>query len=737
MQDGRPYQPEAQAAAEAAAGAATAPAQRQSSQQQQQVAPAVDVVAREDGSLAAEGSPQLRHALSSEAVQLRLPLDSAASLSADRLLLEAASHSAGLQLAAVQAALQSGGRLGAAHAELLFPCGTSSSSAGSPAPLPASPQLHLWRGGSVQLSLSVQLRTGRLLLHVGPTLLESEQGGDAAALAAAAQQQLDHSQRNAMSLPLPPGSSRGMLAARLAADALGKLSVQLSMRQRMQAATAAAATCGLRPAVLPQQLLNAYLRQAAALLEPPSANTLTLVLPAYPPPPDMQRWARQQHPQRQGGAIDSGAVRCFLVLDFGEPAAAARAADEQAPHTTVQQPGDAVAEQALPRMLLAVCSCTARGTVTRVLQLAELPAHVLADARAPAAARTAAEGVAHTSSRKRRASDAAAGPAGPAHEQPGAAAAADDEVGLGQALASAASWCRRQAGWEALRSQLLMLPVQHAEELPLGQPKRQLIRLPKAPVLAQLEGWAVAKLAAAAGEAPHAKPARKPAATMQLEEAAEEGSSGAPSGSGAWVVNLSSAYFAHLPELLRQQGVRLAAPAADATHMAQHGAGLTLRYSLAAGTLAGGRVLACAVDNWHVCCSPLSPTSRAAGCPGAPSLRFRSLGLLALGGASLQATACSPPSPTSCALACCTSASPAWPAAWPPTRWRAQQRRRTAMAAWRHPRWTRRRPPLPAMHPPMAASQTASLRLRALAPAPGPWRGCFRAAALSGCWRRG
>ncbi|KAL4428264.1 hypothetical protein ABPG75_002353 [Micractinium tetrahymenae] len=579
LREGRGFRPEAPVAGGPAGAAAGA------QQAQQQVAPAVEVVVQEDGSLAAESSPQLRHALSGEAVQLRLPLHSAASLSADRLLLEAAAHSAAMQLAAVQAALQRGGRLGAARAELSMPASASSGASGGEAPLPVSPQLHVWSGGSLQLSLSMQLRTGRLLLLAGPTLLEGGHGSDAAASVAAVQQQLDQSQRDAMSLPLPSGSSRGMLAARLAADALGRLSLQLSMRWRMLAATAAAASCGLRQAALPQQLLGAYLRQAAALLEPPSANTLTLLLPAFPPPPDMQQWARQQQQRRQGGTVDSGAMRCFLVLDFGDPAAAAvEAAEADASDTARQQAAGTSVEQALPRMLLAVCSCTARGTVTRVLQLAALPSHVLADAQAAAAGSIAA-GSAALASRKRRALDAATSAAEAAQEQPAAAAAAGADIELGLGLASAAAWCRRQAGWEALRSQLMMLPVQHAEELPLGQPKRQLIRLPKAPVLAQLEAWAVAKLAAAAaaGEAPPAGPAPKPAATMQLEESAEAGSGAASSSGSAWRVDLSSAYFARLPELLRQQGVRLAAPAADAAHITQHSAGLTLRYSLAAG----------------------------------------------------------------------------------------------------------------------------------------------------------
>ncbi|PSC70987.1 mediator of RNA polymerase II transcription subunit 14 isoform A [Micractinium conductrix] len=581
LREGRPYQAEtATAAGAAAAGpgpgsAAGASAQQQQQQQQQQAAapqeqqaPAVDVELQGDGGLAASSSPQLRHALTGKEVQLALPLDSAASLDADRLLLTAAAHSAAAQLAAVQAEAQRGGRLAAAgnHAELSVPA-VAASGAG---PLPASPQLLLWSGGSLQLSLSVQLRAGRLLLLAGPALLESEQSGEAAAAVAAAQQQLDAAQRDATTQPLPAGCTRGMLAARLAGDVLTRLSVQLSMRRRMDAAAAAAAACGLRRTALPPQLLDQHFREAPPLLAPLSRNTLTLALPAFPPPHDMQRWARQQQQrQRQGVPVGSGAVRCFLLVDYGEPGAAAAAAaagreggGAAGSDAAAAELGGA-AEQEAARMLLAVCACTSRGTVTRVLQLAPVPLQVAAAVQPPRGAAAA--------SRKRRASDAAA--EGALREQQAVGGSDGEHV----ALEAAAAWCRRQAGWEALRAQLLLLPVQHAEELPLAtlpQQQQQVIRLPSAPVLARLEAWAAGQLAAAGGDgATVGAPKPRPAAVLQLEGG----------GGGAWRVDLASAYFARLPALLAQQGVLLAAPAPDAQHMAAHAAGLSLRYSLAAG----------------------------------------------------------------------------------------------------------------------------------------------------------
>lgn len=560
-------------------------------QQQQQEAPAVEVSLQEDGRLAAASSPQLQHPQSGEHIQLPLPLDSAASLSADRLLLQAAASSAAVQLAAVQAVLQRAGRLAPAgnHAELLL-LGAASPAAGTAgvaaqAPPPTSPLLQLWSGGSLQLSLTVQLRSGRLLLAAGSALLESEQGPSAAAAVAAAQQQLDAAQREALTQPLPPGSSRGMLGAALAAEALGRLSLQLSMRQRMDAAAADASACGLRRATLPARLLQQHLRQVALLVEPPTPNTLTLALPAFLPPPDMQQWARQQQQQPgSGGAgaagIDGGATRCFLLIDFGEAAAAGGTN------------GNAERRGAPPRLLLAVCSCTGRGTVTRVLQLSELPQELLLQAQQAAEGAGGALAGNAPASRKRRADDAAADGEG---EQPAPAPATRGGGGGRLGLASLSSWCRRQASWAALRAQMLLLPVQYAEELALApaaqqqpaqaqqlQPppqQQQVIRLPKAPVLGELESWAAAHLAAQHGgsNARAPPPARRPVATMQLEAGEAE------AGAGRWRVDIASAYFGHLEQLLRRQGIALAPPQPDAAHIAAHSGGLTMHYSLQKG----------------------------------------------------------------------------------------------------------------------------------------------------------
>ena len=600
LRDGTPYQLAAAPATAAGAAAAGQPLPAAAQQQQQEGgAPAIELSLQEDGSLAARSSPQLHHPLSGEPVQLRLPLDSAASFSTDRLLLQAAAHSAAVQLAAVQAALQHGGRLPACGvlAELvLTPSSLEAAAAAADAPLPTSPLLQLWSGSSLQLSLSVQLRTGRLLLAAGPLLLESEQGSAAAAAVAGVQQQLDQAQRSALVQPLATGTSRGMLAARLVADAVARLSLQLGMRRRMDAAVAAAAALGLHRAALPQRLLQQYQQRAALLLGPLSSNTLTLALPAYPQPCDLGKWCRQQAQQRQaqpGALADSGATRCFVFLDFGEGTAVAA---QPVNHERGASNGmNGVAWPVHPRVLLAVCACTSRGTATRVLQLAELPPALLQGMQ-PAA--DGAAGGSTAASRKRRASDAAMAEA---EAQP---AAAGDEPEL--SLAAAVAWCKRQASWAALRAQLQLLPAQHAEEVSFAQPHQPASRLPKLPVLTQLDPWAAAQLAAsgdalvcsggdtlagapgtptASADGPAPLLPAKPVATMRLEEGDGEAEA------GRWRVDLSSLYFAHLRQLLAAQGVALAPPAADAQHVATTEAGLALHYSLqkGAGTADGTR----------------------------------------------------------------------------------------------------------------------------------------------------
>ncbi len=589
-----PYQPAPAGAAAAATAGAPAGGAQQQQQQQQPEPPAVDVVVQEDGSLATSSSPQLHHPLSGEAVQLPLPLDSVASFSADRLLLQAAAHCAAVQLAAVQAVLQRSGRLatGGTHAELSLAAPASPAAGAAEAPLPSSPALLLWAGGSVQLSLSVQLRTGRLLLAAGPAVLESEQGSSAQAAVTAAQQQLDQLQRDVLLRPLPPGTSRGMLAARLAASALARLSLQLSVRRRMDAAAAAAAGFGLARATLPQRLLQQHMDNVSLLLAPLSSNTLTLGLPAHQPPRDLACWASKQHARRQqsgggssssgpGSVAESGATRCFMLLDFGD--SSPDAVNEGQPAADTADAAGTAPPQL--RVLLATCACTSRGTATRVLHLAELPQHLLQTMR------QAADGFLPASSRKRRASDAAE------HQQ--AAAAAGGEMELG--LAAAAAWCKRQAGWAALRAQLQLLPTQHMEELSLAQPQRPLIRLPNMPVLGQLDAWAAKQLQPAGGSngaAPLAMPASngseqpgtpagadaaaqlgppKPSAIIQLEEGETEEET------GQWSIQLSSLYFARLAQLLQRHGVELGCPADDVQHVAPTDSGLTLAYSLQQG----------------------------------------------------------------------------------------------------------------------------------------------------------
>jgi hypothetical protein len=567
----------------------------------------VDVSLRDDGCLAASSSPQLQHPLTGAPVHLLLPLNSKASLDAGSLLSQAAACSAAVHLAAVQAVLQRGGRLASAgcHPELVLPPGGSAAgSAASADAVRASPQLLLWSSGSLQLSLSVQLRSGRLLLAAGPHMLESEQGGSVAAAVTAAQQQLDASQRDALTQPLPAGSTRGMLAARLAAEALARLSLQLTMRQQVDAAAANAAACGLRRAALPHRLLQQHFQKVSLLLAPLSANVLTLALPSYPPPADMQQWAQRQQQQqsrRQPAsassavpALDIGATCCFLLLDFGHTAAAA--AKKLEPE---QRNGDGCTSAGgVPpcRVLLAVCSCTSRGTVTHVLSVSEVPEHVVRDAQArPGTATAAAARGTPASNRKRRADSN-----GDSTAPDGlAAAAVVDSNGIGRSgggtatlcFAPLAAWCRRQASWAALRAQMQLLPVKYSEDLVLsshpapGQqlsPPQHIICLPKAPVLAELEAWAAAHLVAAAKggtcqQATSGQAARKPVASLQLEPEEAEGCS------GCWRVDIASSYFGSLQQLLQRQGVALAPPAADAPHMDLHSGGLTLRYSLREG----------------------------------------------------------------------------------------------------------------------------------------------------------
>ncbi|KAL4858849.1 Mediator of RNA polymerase II transcription subunit 14 [Chlorella vulgaris] len=621
----------------------------------------VDVSLRDDGCLAASSSPQLQHPVTGAPVHLPLPLNSQASLDAGSLLSQAAACSAAVHLAAVQAVLQRGGRLASAgcHIELVLPQGSSAGSAASVNAVHASPQLLLWSSGSVQLSLSVQLRSGRLLLAAGPHLLESEQGGSVAAAVAVTQQQLDASQRDALTQPLPAGSTRGMLAARLAAEALARLSLQLTMRQQVDAAAADAAACGLRRAALPHRLLQQHFQKVSLLLAPLSANVLTLALPSYPPPADMQHWARrqqQQQSQRQPAsassavpALDIGATRCFLLLDFGHTAAAAATKSEP----EQQNGAGCMSAGSVPpcRVLLAVCSCTSRGTVTRVLSVSEVPEDVVRDAQArPGTAAAAAAMGVPASNRKRRADsngDSAA-PAGLA------AAAIVDSNGIGRSgggtatlcFAPLAAWCRRQASWAALRAQMQLLPVKYSEDLvlssqpALGQlpPPHHIICLPKAPVLAELEAWASAHLVAAGKggtgqQATCRQAACQPVASLQLEPEEAQGCS------GCWRVDIASSYFASLQQLLQRQGVALAPPAADAPHMDLHSGGLTLRYSLREGH----SVLTAVTDMARVGLLHLSLV-RLAGCMAANPLAAAARALAAAPPAAAAAAAPVPPS---------------------------------------------------------------------------------------------
>eukprot|EP00887_Chlorella_sp_A99_P004973 scaffold4.g4973.t1 len=623
---------EALAATSGASGAAAALASS--------APPAVELLLQEGGTaLGCVAVPQLRHPLSGGLVALPVDLGSP-SCSAERLLLAAASNNAATQLAGVQAVLRADSRLAAAGvlSDLVLPpsvgeglaaaaaggapgkgaaAAVEAASSGRAAVAQlASPLLQVWWRGQVQLGVSLQLRSARMLLAPGPGVLEQGSGGDGAAAAAsptadmvdAAQHQLDRLQREVFSRPLPAGNTRGMLAARLAAGVIADLLLRLTTHQRLEAVATRAAAVGLHRSPLPPALLMRHRRHMAApdVMPQLSDSVLLLALPSFPAPADMRRLAEPRTVQGDvgggSGSRDCGAVSCHLLIDLSPSASdgasgmSAADASAGADQQQQQQGGEQQGLQGLepgcwrPRLGLVVCASTSRGTATRVLRALEVPPDASSAGVGEAPQRHTAAAGAKPGLRKRgreeeeqeerrQQQEQADAPA--AASEHGAAQGASETAETELDLAAVARWCQRQAACEQLLGQLQALQLTFAEELALGASANSgsygtslagppawmpAVRLPTPNNLHLLERWWAARGFAGGGG-----DGGIPQVYLRVDAEAE---------AGAWRMEVHSAYVGRARQLWGALGVAVAPPPAG---VELHGWGSLHRYSLARG----------------------------------------------------------------------------------------------------------------------------------------------------------
>lgn len=572
------------------------------------------LLAEGGGALCGAASPPLLDPHSGSEASLSVNLHSA-TCSAEQLLLTATSLNAATQLAGLQAVMQRDARLAAAHAsvELVLPDADSSGvgvgggggggGAGRAARWqPASPLLQVWWRGEVQLGVSVQLRTARLLLAMGSGVLDSELGGiaggslGAAALVESAQAQLDHLARDVFSRPLPAGSTRGMQAASLAAGVIADLLLSLAMRQRLEMVASAGAAAGLARSSLPRALLQQHLRGMAAPGAVPSLGeaSLLLSLPLFPAPRDMQRQAaRAAAAAGDSGAPPScGAVACHLLVDLGgggssSSVAAAGAGGEGAGHQ--------------PRVALIVCATTSRGIATRVLSAVEVPGSVLAGRRdqqqqhqEQGAQQLERRGGKVSAARKRSRKDFVAVQAanGLAEEQQRTqqgqqgVAAVGGAAGEALDMAAVAAWAHWQGAWEVVLAQCAMLKLPFAEELQLGggalgcgcpapAAAAWSVRLAVQNGLLKLEEWAATHAEVDA----HGRP--EVALCLEVGAGAAVGDDTRP---GGWRMEVHSSHLRSLPVLCERAG---AAVAPLPAHVVPAEGGVVLRYDLCQGELEG------------------------------------------------------------------------------------------------------------------------------------------------------
>jgi len=495
-------------------------------------APAVDVVIAADGGLRCAPVAPLLDPGSGRSVELSV-LDPDGVIAAERLLLSAAARCAAIQLSGVQAALRRDDRVAAALGDgCAFELHDDPSSLSTPRAAPRPPALLVHSQGETLLSVTLDLRSGRPSLALGPGLLEdAELAGAAERLAAPAPARLDQAVQAARRDALPPGHTRATVLVSSIAKVAAELLVQLAgERQMAELATAAAAAAHLRRAPLPRCVADGVSGAAAAL---------ALAVPPFPPPRQLQAFEAVGVGQR-------GSLRCFLLADLG----------------TREASGG-------PALSLAVCCATSRGVVTSLRALLPVPS-ILATlgGRAAPVASDVAPATGHRGKRKRTMDDdgAAAG---------SAAGSAKVEV----AWRKLAEWCLRAAAQQQLEAQLEAVQLQYEVEVRLPSAStaaaHQLLRLPPPPALAALDRELSPSANGDAGGGRPVDASPGGGIVLQLDP-------GSDAARGAWTTRISSCALAALPERYATQGLPGAA-LEDACLSVGADGSLEFRHELAAG----------------------------------------------------------------------------------------------------------------------------------------------------------
>ncbi|KAK9903582.1 hypothetical protein WJX75_009266 [Coccomyxa subellipsoidea] len=264
------------------------PPQRSTQQPQQHTPPSVEIGVAKSGEPSIVACPELVHAMHSAGVpdsgsQVTLNID-LASLATEKVLLRAAQANAAIQLAAIEALLRRSGNLQANNGAiaLLAPAADGVASGALP-----SPVLELSCDREPLISVSVQLRTGRLLLHGGDSG-GAGLGQEFAPLLRQEEDRLAALQEEALKQTPAEGlGTVGAAAADRLARSLESLWLNLSVRSRYAQLLSTAQSLCLYKAQIPAALLKAY-AASTPLARVPAKNVIFMAFPPVPPLPAAQ-----------------------------------------------------------------------------------------------------------------------------------------------------------------------------------------------------------------------------------------------------------------------------------------------------------------------------------------------------------------------------------------------------------------------------------------------------------------
>ncbi|EIE23245.1 hypothetical protein COCSUDRAFT_63601 [Coccomyxa subellipsoidea C-169] len=573
------------------------PLPKPTQQPQQHTPPAIEIGVAKSGEPSIVARPELVHVIHSVAVRaagaaVALSMD-LASLDAEQVLLRAAQANAAIQLAAIEALLQRSGNLQANNGAIaLQPPAADGVASGA---LP-SPVLELSCDGEPLLSVSVQLRTGLLLLHSGDGGsggFFSNLGQELAPLLRQEGERLAALQAEALKqVPAEGLGTVGAAAADRLARSIESLWLNLSVRSRYSQLLSAAQSLGLHRAQIPPALLKAY-AASNPLARLPAKNVLVLAFPPAPPmpsPPDTLAGAegasRQDRLLRLLGKGGAG-VQLYLQAEM--------------------------CRGLQWRYGLVFASCDARNTPVKVLQVLQVPVDL--DLR-PASGGQASIGAAQVGSTDKRSADNATSDAQtPSGQQPEQATARGGEEnarenghveadgaagtdardqaqwGLRHAaeLGEVVRWCAPRIAWELLRLQLKVLGISYTEEVCLAE-------LPAAACALMANGQVPlkAKTSAATAASGALQKCLRLHGLHSLKLLDHTNGVSGPTGvllrvfpdlqlgQSAWSVTVQSAYFGGLPASCAACSVQADADC-GAQHISQTMHGLTLAYSFATG----------------------------------------------------------------------------------------------------------------------------------------------------------